>query len=157
MEGKTGEERCFQKEPQVSIVASLAWARFVKPKRAWESCESYSKGNPEPTLWSSWNLRAHRWKLQGEKTQERSFLRMQSWSLVRIQPGTACQPWLLVPFLHPWNRKLHEAQNALPYSAVTGRSCPTVLPVSGLRTCVRRQHVCWAPTQGQAGPPWALR
>ena len=50
LEGKTGEERCFQKEPQVSIVASLAWARFVKPKRAWESCESYSKGNPEPTL-----------------------------------------------------------------------------------------------------------
>ena len=49
---KERQERrgAFKEEPQVSILASLAWARFVKPTRAWESCESYSKGNPEPTL-----------------------------------------------------------------------------------------------------------
>ena len=28
-----------------------------------------------------------------------------------------------------------------PAAAVTGRSCPTALPASGLRTCVRRQHL----------------
>ena len=70
-EGKTGEERCFPRRTSShSILASSAWARFLKPARAWESCESHSKGNPEPTLQNSWNLRAHRWKLNYSKEKK---------------------------------------------------------------------------------------